>query len=353
MLLPRLISNHRLSPPTKDDLSAGLMPCNDAVPSVAVVIPCWNAERWIGRGIQSVLDERDQNIKIIVIDDGSTDASLDVIKSFGDTICWTTAPNSGACLARNQGLAMARAEYILFLDADDFLEAGSLKEWARCAIDSDADIVFGPFAYERDKRKVPGRLLSPPVTSQSVLCQWLEGSFTPPCAVLWRRSFVTAIGGWNVMARRNQDGELVMRALLHSPRIAVADAGLGIYVQHDSPDRISKRVSHSIIASELTSLANLWEIAQARGHQDLQLSFAHAFYRIAYMAYANEIGDIGHEALATARKLGLRRHIGSPIHRGLSTVLGLKVKLLLSGLLKGRIALNGRSWRRNRRKAAC
>jgi hypothetical protein len=312
--------------------------CDEKLPSVAVVIPCWNAGKSIARAIDSVLDQDYLDLEVIVIDDGSTDGSLDAIKAFGNKLLWTSGPNRGACVARNQGLAGAQAEYILFLDADDFLEPGSLRAWARCAKETNADIVFGPFAYEQAMRRVPGASPRPPVTSEDILCQWLKGWFTPPCSVLWRRFFVAGIGGWNSTAMRNQDGELVVRALLHDPRIAVANAGLGVYVQHASPDRVSKRAGYSVIASELESLTSLWQTAQVRCNQDLQLSFAHAFYRTAYMAYAAAEADLGSDALSMARKLGLRWHVGSAIHCIASSVLGLRTKLFLSGLIKGRIA---------------
>lgn len=314
----------------------------DKLPSLAVVIPCWNAGRWVGRAIRSVLSQEYPNVELIVIDDGSIDDSLQIIKSINGSIQWNSGPNRGACVARNRGLEIARADYLLFLDADDYLESGSLNAWACRAIETDADMLFGPFVYERNGRRVLGQPPRPPVTSQRVVSQWLEGWFTPPCAVLWRRSFLSALGGWNVAASRNQDGELAMRALLHEPHVAVADRGLGVYVQHESPNRVSKRFGYSIIASELESLTSLWEIAKARGQRNLQPSFAHAFYRIAYVAYADGIGDVGDGALSMARTLGLHGHIGSSIHRSLSTVFGLKCKLFLSGLLKGRIALKTR-----------
>lgn len=309
------------------------------LPSLAVVIPCWNAEKWVARAIRSVLDQQYPDIELIVIDDGSTDRSLSVIKSVDGPILWKSGPNNGACAARNAGLEHTRSEYVLFLDADDYLGSGSLVAWTRCAIETDADMVFGPFAYEWHGRMALGRPPHPPVTSPGVLCQWLEGWFTPPCSVLWRRSFIRGIGGWNVAARRSQDGELAVRALLHSPRIALADGGLGVYVQHDSPNRVSKRVGRSVIASEFALLTNLWETAQARGYQNLQPSFARAFYSTAYMAYAGGIADVGDNALSTARELGLEGHVGSPIHRILSSLFGLRVKLSLSAFLKGRAAL--------------
>ncbi|HEX4350906.1 MAG TPA: glycosyltransferase, partial [Verrucomicrobiae bacterium] len=77
-------------------------------PLVSIIIPCYNAERWVKQSIQSALDQNYSPVEIIVIDDGSTDQSLEVIKSFGDKITWETGPNLGANHARNRGLDLAK-----------------------------------------------------------------------------------------------------------------------------------------------------------------------------------------------------------------------------------------------------
>lgn len=90
-------------------------------PLVSIVIPCYNAERWIADAIESGLKQSHPNKEIVVVDDGSTDGSVDVLKSFNDRIHWESGPNHGGCAARNRGVELARGEYIQFLDADDLL----------------------------------------------------------------------------------------------------------------------------------------------------------------------------------------------------------------------------------------
>lgn len=303
-------------------------------PSVSVVIPCYNSENSIGRAIQSVLDQNHPNIEIIVIDDGSADHSLDVIKSFGERIAWRTGRNRGACTARNCGLDLASAEFIIFLDSDDYIESDSVGEWA--AHGSDVDLVFGPFAYETRGSRTFGKPAGPVVSTDSILSQWLDGWFTPPCSVLWRRSFLLTIGGWNPSALRNQDGEVTIRALLYGARVTVADRGLGVYVQHEHPYRISKRAGREILASELSCFQDLWTLAQAQGQGRIRKNFAQVFYQIAYEAFANRIDDIGHVALFRARQLGLKGHTGTLAHRTLAGILGLRNKLRFTQMLKRR-----------------
>ena len=89
-------------------------------PTVDVIIPVYNAERFIGDAIQSVLAQTYLPRKIIIVDDGSTDNTVDVVKSFNsDLIELTSIENMGISSARNIGIRASKADYIAFLDADD------------------------------------------------------------------------------------------------------------------------------------------------------------------------------------------------------------------------------------------
>lgn len=95
---------------------------------VSVIIPCYNAAAYIGEAIDSVLKQGPEVYEIIVIDDGSTDASASAVNSFGPTVLYKHQSNQGISAARNRGVEQASGDYIAFLDADDLWPAGSLEQ---------------------------------------------------------------------------------------------------------------------------------------------------------------------------------------------------------------------------------
>lgn len=96
--------------------------------SVSVVIPAYNCERYIARTIDSVLAQTRPADEIIVVDDGSTDKTADVIRSFGDRVILIQQENAGASAARNTGIKAASGDWIAFLDGDDEWLEGCLQK---------------------------------------------------------------------------------------------------------------------------------------------------------------------------------------------------------------------------------
>jgi glycosyltransferase involved in cell wall biosynthesis len=116
--------------------------------------------------VSRVLDQQKVNLEPTVIDDGSTDHSIDIIKSFGNQVRWKTGTNRGACGARNCGLDLASARFIIFLDADDYIEPDSIVDCV--VLGKGADLTFGPFAYEIGGRRTLGRPLLGIVKTDSI-----------------------------------------------------------------------------------------------------------------------------------------------------------------------------------------
>jgi len=95
---------------------------------VSIIIPCFNDAAWVGEAIQSCLNQTLPADEIIVVDDGSTDASVEVISGFGPAVKLIRSAHVGGCAARNLGLRAATSAWIQFLDADDLLHPDKLRE---------------------------------------------------------------------------------------------------------------------------------------------------------------------------------------------------------------------------------
>src|SRR3982751_1131228 len=87
----------------------------------SILIPCSTPERWIAQAIESALAQTWPDREVIVVDDGSTDGSIEVIQRFDGRIRFESGPNRGSNVARNRLLALAEGEWLQYLDADDYL----------------------------------------------------------------------------------------------------------------------------------------------------------------------------------------------------------------------------------------
>ena len=100
----------------------------DMMTKISVILPVFNGERFIAKAIESVLDQSLKDFELIIVDDGSTDSTREVIDSFDDErIILISQPNQGPGQARNSGLEVASGEYVMFLDADDWFCSDALE----------------------------------------------------------------------------------------------------------------------------------------------------------------------------------------------------------------------------------
>jgi len=97
-------------------------------PKVSIIIPTYNQSQYLEEAIESVLNQTYKNIEIIIVDDGSTDNTSEVVKSFDNKIIYIQQKNKGASGARNTGIKKANGQYIAFLDADDMWLKNKLEK---------------------------------------------------------------------------------------------------------------------------------------------------------------------------------------------------------------------------------
>ena len=93
---------------------------------VSVIIPCYNSADTIERCINSVLDTNKCELEIIAVNDGSSDNTEQILKTYGDRIKYITVENKGVSNARNIGLSKATAPFVMFMDADDYMDSAAI-----------------------------------------------------------------------------------------------------------------------------------------------------------------------------------------------------------------------------------
>lgn len=204
--------------------------------TVSVVIPCFNAENWIGETLESVLDQNQSDIEVIVVDDGSTDGSANLVSRSFPSVRVVHTPNGGPSRARNIGTRLASAQFIQYLDADDLLAAGKLEAQMRALTQSGADIAYGDWRELRqaaDGTYVAGRLVERRMEDDPAIAL-LTDFWCPPAAYLFRRAIVERVGGWDEAQSIIEDVRLVQMCALHGARFAYVPGVAASYRVHDS-----------------------------------------------------------------------------------------------------------------------
>jgi glycosyltransferase involved in cell wall biosynthesis len=191
-------------------------------PLVSILIPAYNAERWIGDTIRSALAQTWKRIEIIVVNDGSSDKTAEFARQAGGANATVvTQPNSGAAAARNNALTLCRGDYIQWLDADDLLAPDKIeKQLAATAGCSRRTLLSSPWAYfmyrPRKAQFAPTALWSD-LSPVEWLVRKLDLNLHMQTATwLVSRELTDAAGAWDTRLLGDDDGEYFCRVLLAS-----------------------------------------------------------------------------------------------------------------------------------------
>lgn len=126
------------------------------MPTVSVVIPVYNGARYLREALESVFAQTYTDYEVVCVDDGSTDASIDILKGFGSRIAFVQQRNAGGCAARNEGVRRSSGPYVAFLDQDDRWYPRKLEQQVK-ALDADPDAVLA--LCNSDRMDTEGRVL--------------------------------------------------------------------------------------------------------------------------------------------------------------------------------------------------
>jgi glycosyltransferase involved in cell wall biosynthesis len=226
-----------------------------SAPAFSVVIAAYNAEHTLGKAIQSVLDQTWPAHELIVVDDGSTDATSAVARGFGARVVCIRQANAGVSAARNAGADRASGDWLAFLDADDWYYPDRLRwhaDWI--ARDSALDFLTGDSEYRRPDGTLISRSMEVTVAGRMMLTKAagareviMEGAEIGPFVEqhfgdthtlsLPRRTFLE-LGGYPFGRAVCEDVNLLIRLCARSRRVGVICEPLGVYcVHHQSATR--------------------------------------------------------------------------------------------------------------------
>lgn len=199
---------------------------------VSILIPCFNAERWVRQAIESALAQTWPEKEVIVVDDGSTDRSREEIEKFDGRIRWETGPNRGGNVARNRLLDLAQGEWLQYLDADDYLMPEKVANQMKLALSQDStDVVFSPVTMEYSTENGTRREVSQipePHDPWVLLARWYLRQTGGP---LWRKEAVMDVGKWKVDQPCCQEHELYLRLLMAGKRFRYCPEAGAVYRQ--------------------------------------------------------------------------------------------------------------------------
>lgn len=224
-----------------------------AAPRVTVVMPSFNSAAYIEAAVGSVLMQEFQSFEIVIVDDGSTDRTSEIVRSLQqecpDKIRLFEQPNSGSAVARNRGILEARGDLIAFLDADDLWFPEKLGAQVRYLdLHPEIDLVYCGWAELmpgdnwEDGRVDSARTVEPDVIDP-FLSGWLYTTLLTDC-VVWtstvvaRKTLILQVGDFDRDLRRGQDYDYWLRASRQTRIVKLARV-MALYRIHD--DSITRR----------------------------------------------------------------------------------------------------------------
>ncbi|NUN63518.1 glycosyltransferase [Pseudanabaena biceps] len=229
-------------------------------PLVSIIIPCYNAESWLLKAINSVLAQTWQKTEIIVVDDGSTDNSLGIAKQVKSSkIKVISQINQGASSARNRALVQAQGDFIQYLDADDLLGLDKIERQLKILeYDTSSSYIasgeWGRFYRTPSEASFIAQSLWTDMSPvEWFICSWEYDLMMHPATWLVPRSIVELSGNWNESLSLNDDGEYFCRVILASKGVRFCQ-GAKSYYRSGNPLSLSASYSRQAWESALLAL---------------------------------------------------------------------------------------------------
>lgn len=202
--------------------------------SVSIVIPAYNSEKVINKCLDSILNQTYKNFEIIVVNDGSKDNTLKILKEYDkkyDNITVLSKENGGQAQARNDGMKIAKGDFLMLVDSDDFLEEDYLEIMVNKAIETNADLCISGYKNFDDNYKFVSEV-------KYKDCFWTRFMTCVPWGKLFRMNFLREHDLWFPKLKEGEDNAFSIVTMSHTDKVTVVDnSGYGYYY---NPTGLSK-----------------------------------------------------------------------------------------------------------------
>jgi glycosyltransferase involved in cell wall biosynthesis len=204
-------------------------------PQVSVIIPVYNGDRYIVQAVESVLCQTFTNLEIIVVDDGSTDRTQQVLQPYIDRIRYIYQQNQGAAVARNLACELAQGEFLAFLDADDYFLPDKLEKQIVCFnADPALDMVQTGWFIVDEKGQNISAVKPWQQAPKLDLASFIIYKCVRPSAMMLRREWWERLGGFDSHLPPTEDLDFALRLTLKGCKAVWLEETLTCYRQHNS-----------------------------------------------------------------------------------------------------------------------
>ncbi|MDE2466264.1 MAG: glycosyltransferase family 2 protein [Alphaproteobacteria bacterium] len=240
--------------------------------SVDVIVPAFNAERFLSRTVESIYEQSPLHA-VIIVDDGSSDGTLACARACAPSALILTGPNGGVARARNRGIAALDAEWVQFVDSDDILAPQTIARRLEVAAESGADVVVTDWAEFREDADIEQATVTARTADwvrfhrdgAEVACATTFSA--PPAALLFRKELVARIGGFRDDLFIIDDARFLFDAAVCGAKFAHA-RHVGAYYRVQ-PEGLSRRTPARFWRDVLHNGEQIEALWRARGGFDV------------------------------------------------------------------------------------
>ena len=213
-------------------------------PKISLIIPTYNCAFYLKRCIISALDQTYDNMEIIVVDDGSTDDTKNVVRSFGDSVHYIFQKNRGLAGARNTGIKASKGDYLAFLDADDYFDKENIKikvsyleehpqtDWVFSdwdEIDEEGNFLArGSIKWSYENKQLKTKLYEELIYNRN---------FIAPVTTMIKKSVIEKVGYFDPQVICQEDYDLWLRLSLKYPAHYIDKVLVHVLIRPDSLSR--------------------------------------------------------------------------------------------------------------------